>query len=185
MIDLATLRPKSVTVADIRAALALIQEERAAVKQRMADEAERWPALLLVGSAAAIRAAEQSKKDDEINAIRLDALAAELSKRLTEAAAIEAGAARAEQVRDAAAKILKFNNWLATVYTPHALAIAEGVEMERQAWRAIEALRDPATKATSADLPALSRAYVNRDARGLGFLTRLPAAAPGSPIVWP
>jgi hypothetical protein len=162
-----------------------LRNEHAAITQRMADEAAGRPDLLLSGTPAAIRAAEQAKRDDDLNLSRLDALAAELSKRLTEAAAIEAGAARAEQVRDAAAKILKFNHWLATVYTPHALAIAEGVEMERQAWRAIEALRDPATKATSADLPALSRAYVNRDARGLGFLTRLPAAAPGSPIVWP
>jgi hypothetical protein len=180
-----SLRPKGHTAAAIREAMALLRNEHAAITQRMSDEAARWADLLLSGTPSAIKGAEKARLDDELNLKRLDALAAELSKRLTEAAAIEAGAARAEQVRDAAAKIEAFNLAFRTQYEAHARAIAEIVELERLAWRAIEALRDPATRAPSADLPALSRAYVNRDARGLGFLVRLPAAEPGAPIVWP
>jgi hypothetical protein len=102
----------------------------------------------------------------ELNLTRLDALEGELSRKLAEAEEREAADAMAEKARDAAAKIEAFNTWLAT----HAAALREGLELERAAWAAMRAVpRDV--------LPAISRAHVGCDERGLGFLVRLPGAA--------
>jgi hypothetical protein len=185
-ISITNLRPKNATAGALREALALVRDERAAARQRLAEETERLPGLLLTATNAAVRSAEQAIRDDDLNVSRLNALEAELSRKLTETAAIEAGERRAQQVRDAAAKIEAFNSWLATDYTKHAEAIAAGCELERQASRAIDALRNPTTRAVPDDLPDLARGWVGpTQSRGFGFLCRLPAAAPGTPIVWP
>lgn len=182
---LQNLRPKNATSAAIREAVALLRAERVAVQQRLAEEAERRPGLLLTGTTTAIRSAEQVTRDDELNLTRLNVLEAELTRRLTDATVEEAAAAHGEKVRDAIDAIEAFNAWMVRAYLEHATAIAGGVELERQAWRAAEALRDPMTKAMTAELPVLALAYVGLDGRGLGFLTRLPAVTPGPGIVWP
>jgi len=186
--DTATLkrvRPAAGTAAAIRASLDLVAEERRGAERRLAECAAARSGLLLEGTATQIREADVAIRDAQTDLQQFDAMAEELRRRLTEAAAREAGEARAQQVRDAAAKIEAFNTWMATVYTEHGRAIAEGVEIERLALRAIDALRDPVTRGPTAELPVLSKAYVNNDGRGLGFLTRLPAAQPGPAIVWP
>jgi Arc/MetJ-type ribon-helix-helix transcriptional regulator len=183
--QLKRLRPSANTSAAIRAALDLIADERLACEQRLAATTAARAGLMVEGATAQIRDADAAIRDAQTELQQFDAMAGELRRRLTDAVATEAGAAREMQVRDAVAKIEAFNTWFATVYTEHALAIAAGVDLERQAWRAILALRDPTTNAVPEDLPPLSRAYVNRDARGLGFLTRLPSAQPGPAIVWP
>jgi hypothetical protein len=184
-LSLQSLRPKTATASAYRDALALLRDERAAVRQRIADETERLPGLLLTSTNAAVRSAEQAIRDDELNLSRLDTLEVELSRKLTDAIAEEAAAAHGEKVREACAKIAAFNEWMATVYTEHAVAIAAGVELERLALRAIEGLRNPMTRTYAADLPPISRAFVRNDARTLASMTRLPAAKPGQPIVWP
>jgi hypothetical protein len=62
--------------------------------------------------------------------------------------------------------------------------MAGGLELERQALRARDAPRNPQTHKLSAELPEPSRAYVGQDARSVGFLVRLPAAAAGQPPFW-
>jgi hypothetical protein len=184
-LDLKRLRPKLATAASIRAALDAVRAEQSTVRQRVEEDTARLPGMFLTATAAEIRALEQSLVDDDRNLARLAALDAELQRQLTEAAAIEAGEARAQQVRDAAAKIEAFNTWMQTQLEAHGRAIAAGVELERLALRAIEALRDPTTNAVYAELPPIARAFVRNDARSLGFLTRIPAASPGAPFVWP
>ncbi len=183
--SLQNLRPKNATAAAFRDALALLRDERAAAQNRLADEAERRPGLLLTGTVIQLRAAETAVRDDQLTLERLAALEVELSNKLTEATIAEAAAAHGEKVRAAIAKIETFNAEFGARYLPAAHEIAALVEMEEAAWRAREGLRDPATKALPDQLPEMARAYVGRDGRGLGFLTRLPAAEPGPGIVWP
>lgn len=177
-------RPKDSSSSAIRQALANLAAERTALEQTIADETARRPALLMTGTDKQIAAAEAAAQSARLNIERVDVLVQDLHKRLVDAIAEEAGAARAQQVRDAAEKIQKFNDWLASEYRAHAEAIAAGVALERAAVQAIKGLTGPMGLTTSA-LPPLSRAFVNRDARGLGFLTRLPSPQPGPPIVWP
>jgi hypothetical protein len=183
-ISLQNLRPKNATAAGYREALALLRDERAAAQHRIAEEAERRPGLLLSGTVIQLRAAETAVRDDELNLQRLAALEVELSRKLNEATIEEAAAAHGLKVRAAIEAVEAFNLWFRSDYEVHARAIAAGVEMEDAAWRAREALRDQATRAMP-DLPEMARAYVGRDGRGLGFLTRLPGTEPGPGIVWP
>jgi hypothetical protein len=186
--DAATLkriRPAADTTAAIRASIDLVAEERREAERRLAENSAQQASLMLIGTAAEIRAAETFTRDAQVEIQQFDLLAAELKRRLAEAAAVEAGLRRAQQVREATALIETFNRWMATSYTPAALIIAEGVEFERLALRAIEGLRDPVTRTHAADLPPISRAFVRNDARGLASLVRLPAATPGPAIVWP
>jgi hypothetical protein len=183
-LSLQNLRPKNATPAAIRAALAMLRDERAAARRRLAEEAERRPGLLCSATLIQIRAAEQAMRDDELNIERLDSLEAELSLKLTEATVEEAATAHGEKVRAAITAIEKFNLEFRARYLPAAAEIAALVALEEGAWRAREALRDPATRALP-ELPEMVKAFVGRDGRGLGFLTRLPAAEPGPGIVWP
>lgn len=175
---IANFRPKNATAAAFRDTLVLLRDERAGVRQRLSDATESHPSLLLTATTAAIRAAEQAMKDDELNLRRLDALEGELSRKLAEAEEREAADAMAEKICAAAAKIEAFNEWLATLYAPAAAAIQEGLELEQAAWTAKRGLPLDA-------LPEISRAYVGTEARGLGFLVRLPGAAGHDPFWWP
>lgn len=181
---LAKLRPADGTPVAIRAAIDAVKQERAAAEQRLVNATARRASLLLEGSTAEIRAAEESARDAETDIARLDVMAPALATQLADAVAREAGDERAEQVRAAAAAVTKFNAWFETGYPVHAAALAEGLELERQALRAREALRNPNTHTLTAELPEPARAFVGADGRGLGFLVRLPAAAAGQPAFW-
>jgi hypothetical protein len=183
--SLTSFRPKSATASAIGEAMALARDERTTIQQRLAEEAERRPGLLLTGTVAAVRASEQAVRDDELNVERLDALEAELSNKLNDATVDEAAQAHGLKVRAAITAIETFNREFRARYLRAAMEVADLVEMETAAWRALEALRDPTTKALPPHLPAIDRTYVGRDGRGLGFLTRLPGVEPGPGIVWP
>ncbi len=182
--SLQNLRPKNATAAAFRDALALLRDERAAAQNRLADEAERRPGLLLTGTVIQLRAAETAVRDDELELERLAALEVELSRKLNEATIAEAAVRHGEKVRVAIDAIETFNAEFGARYLPAAAEIASLVALEDAAGRAREALRDPATRALP-ELPEMAKAFVGRDGRGLGFLTRLPAAEPGPGIVWP
>jgi hypothetical protein len=187
--DAATLkrvRPAADTAAAIRASLNLVAEERRSAEQRLAECSAARSTLLLDGTAAQIRDADTAIRDAQTDLQQFDAMLPELRRRLADAVAREAGDARAEQVRDAATKIEAFNAWFAENYAKHAAALAEGLELERLAWRAVDILRHPLTRAPVATLPPITLAHVGCDARSLGFLARLPAAVPGQePFWWP
>jgi hypothetical protein len=182
---LARLRPADDSARAIRIAIDAVKHERTTAEQRMVDYAARRTDLLLNGSTAEIRAAEEAIRDAETDLARLDAISPALSSQLAEAVAREAGDAQAEQVRASVAKIERFNSWFAESYAKHAAALAEGLELEREAERARTALRNT-TVALPTGLPEMARAFVGSQARGLGFLVRLPAAAPAQqPFWWP
>jgi hypothetical protein len=178
---LSRIRPADDSASAIRAAIAVVAQERSASEQRMADHAARRTDLLLSGSTAEIRAAEEAIRDAETDVARLDAIGAPLAAQLADAVAREAGDERTEQVRTATAKIEAFNSWFAESYAKHAKALAEGLELELAAQRALNALRSPVLPH---GLPEMVRAHVGQDTRGLGFLVRLPAAAAGQPPFW-
>jgi len=180
---LSRLRPVDGSPAAIHAALAAVRTEQAAAMQRAADAAECRTALLLTGTTAAIRDAEEAIRTAELDALQCLAIEVALKGKLVAASATEAGERRAAQVRDAAAKVEAFNVWFIRKHTKHAAALAVGLELEHAAIRAREGLR---SDGVIPDLPPLVRAHVGSDARGLGFLTRLPAAEAGTePFWWP
>jgi hypothetical protein len=178
------LRPIDTSAAAIRTALAMVEAERAATQQRLDEQIARRSGLLLTGTNGEIRSAEEAVRDAELDLVRLPLMADALKQQLAEAAAREAGDVRAQRVREAEAKVIAFNEWFATNYAAHAAAIQQGLELEQAATFAINALRDPNTRALDVALPAMSRAFVGSDARGLGFLVRLPATEPGGECPW-
>jgi hypothetical protein len=184
--DAKRLRPTDDSATAIRTALILIRAEREAMQQRLEEQTTRRTSLLLTGTNGEIRAAEEAVRDAELDLSRLTLMADALVPQLADAVAREAGDTRAQQVRDAAAAIARFNDWFTVSYAQHAAALAEGLELERTAHRAVTALRDPQNFTFPAALPEMARAHVGCDARALGFLVRLPAAAPGQqPFWWP
>jgi hypothetical protein len=179
-------RPKDDSSAAIRAALESLRQESAGAHHAISEETARRPALLLNGTDKEIRTSEEAARDAALTIERVHALVAELNSRLAEAVAREAGDAMAERVRAATAAIERFNKWLAAEYTPAANQLVVGLELEKRAIALREQLRDPATQTMQADLPQLASAHVGSTSRSLGFLTRLPAATPGSePAWWP
>ncbi len=176
-------RPKGQSHASINAALISLRDEDAALKNLIEDETRQRASLLLTGSDLEIRTAENAIRDARLNLERIEVMTADLESKLKEARAIEAGEARAEQMRQANAATLKFNAWLAADYETHAHAIAEGIALENEARRQREALRH-ASGGIHEGLAEVSLAYVGLEARGFSFLVRLPAIMPGEPIVW-
>jgi hypothetical protein len=181
---LARLRPAADTPEAIQAATEAVRQEEAAAQTRLITAKAKRDVLLATGTNAEVRAAEEAARDAELDLERLKAIAGQLSAQLTDSVAAEHGRALAEQIRQAEEAILAFNEWFSTEYEPHARAIAVGVELERKALRAREALRNQQTKALSVRLPPIALAWVGTQSRSLSFLTRLPAAECGAPIVW-
>lgn len=175
-------RPADESSAALRAAISGLAAERTAQVARIADQTERRAALLLDGSDKEIAAAESAVADAMLTVERIDAFAPELQRRLAEAIAGEAAEAHRQKVREAIAAIETFNTWAQEHYEAHAKAIAEGIALEKEAWRHVEALRHAGV--TPEGLPARARGYVGRTEMAFSSLVRLPAIRPGAPIFW-
>lgn len=183
MTELQRHLPKDQSAAAIRASLHSLRDERGEAEMRIADQSKQRTKLLSTGTEKEVRAAEASIHDARLTIERIDVLVAELTPQLAKAVEREAGEVRAEQIRDAAASITKFNRWLESEYEAHAVAISAGVELEKEAWRKREALRQSGVPTEV--LPAISSTYVGNEARALQNLARLPAIKPGRGIIWP
>ncbi len=177
------VRPQGDTVAALQIALATLAQEHAAAHQRKQEAAISRAALLVNGSAADVRSAEERARDAELDALRLDAMRPELQRLLTDAVAREESAARDAAVREAAAAIEQFNEWVGKHYSKAAATIAQGMQMEKAALDAVNRLRGVNT-APPAGLPPLAKAHVRSSVRGFGFLVRLPSAEPGAEGHW-
>jgi hypothetical protein len=183
---LVRLRPADQSADAIRDALAVLREERDGAARRTATLSAERARLLLVGTTAAIAKTETAIRDAGTDQEQFDAIAAALAPMLAAAEAREADDARTQQIREAAEAIQAFNDWIATEYAPLAAAIAAGIGLERRAYRLRDMVRAAPTGELSGELPAISRVYVGWDARGLEFMVRLPATAPGTePPAWP
>lgn len=183
---LSRLRPSDDTSGAIEAALGAAQEERTTATHRTAELTIERAKLLLVGTTAAITKVETSLRDAATDLERITAIEGALAPLLEAAEEREADDARVQQVREAAAAIEKFNEWLRTEYAPLAAAIAGGIGLEKRAIALRERLRDRHTGAVPEGLPPLAIAHVGSDGRSLSFLVRLPSAAPGiEPPAWP
>lgn len=181
---LSRIRPAADTPEAIEAAIEAVKQEKAAAQTRLITAKAKRDVLLLTGTNAEIRAAEDAARDAELDLARLDAVGAPLAAQLADAVTRSHAAALAEQIRQAEEAITAFNAWFATEYEPHARAIAEGVALERKALRARDALRDQVTKSLHMKLSPITLAWVGSQSRSLSFLTRLPAAERGAAIVW-
>ena len=118
--------------------------------------------------------------DDE----RLRAAEPGMRQRYADAVRREAAEAKADKCAIASAAVLKFNEWLASdVYTNAATQILEGVELEREAYRA---MRDAAGGGhLPASVPTPARVWISLgEARSLESTVRLPNTVPGAPLHW-
>lgn len=176
------LRPRDNTVTAIREAIAAVRAERDAVQQRIALLAADRPRLMLDGTTAELRAAEEATRDAERDLMQLDAIATALQQRLTDAAAAEAAEEYRRRFDAAAAAVGRYNAWFSKSYAKHARAIAEGAALEREAIQLTDGLRQGG--AFPDGMPRPTPVFVGREARALSFLLRLPATEPGNAIWW-
>jgi hypothetical protein len=183
--NLEHFRPTDSSSAAIRTALVQIHAEREATQQQLTDHIARRTELLLAGTNAQIRAAEDATRDAELDLARLGVMAQALTEQHAKALESEAGDVRAHLAQEATAAIEAFNSWFASEYETHARAISAGLELERLAGRKIDDFRS-IQGYDLASLPALTCAHVGCDSRRLSFFARLPAATAGqAPFWWP
>jgi hypothetical protein len=177
------LRPKEESSAEIRESLRKIREETESTKRRLTCHVDRRNGLLLTGTAAEIKSAEESARDCEIHLARLSAMTAELEKSHAVLTGREGNNLHAHRISEATEAIDLWNDWFSEKYEPLAAALAEGLEIERAAIQKINALR--VGGAVPSSLPRLKLGYVGKEARAVGFLVRLPAVELGKPFWWP
>jgi len=177
------LRPENNSLGAISAAQSVLVEEEAKARERLLDLQNSRISLLLNGTTAQIREAEDQIRNAEILLMQFSALENLLKKQRADAerAAIAEEHERLVFEADAAAE--KFNVFLQTKYPKAAAIIAEGCDLERRAWALRERLRgtDGVIRG-QASMPEF--AHVGLTAKSLGLLVRLPAHASGLPPAW-
>ena len=181
------LRPADHSAAAIRDALAAVEVERTDATHRAGALTAERARLLLVGTTGAIARTEAAIREIATDLEQLAAIADALLPMLRAAEERESGVAHAQQVREAAEAIEKFNDWLANAYAAHAVPKFGGsyIGLEKRAIALRERLRDRHTGAVPEGLPPLALAHVGSDGRSLSFLVRLPSVAPGTePPAW-
>jgi hypothetical protein len=176
------LRPTDGSSAAVRAALAQIRSERESTQQRLTDQVARTAELLLTGTNTQIRAAEDATRDAELDLVRLGVMAEKLERQHDAALNREAGEVREHRIREAAAAIEAWNLWFEKEYEGHAKALAQGLQLERDAIRLVDALR--VNHVVPHGLPRRAQGHVGKTMRDVGFFVRLPAVSADKPCLW-
>jgi hypothetical protein len=177
------LRPADTSLSAISAAQSALAGEEEKARERLLELQNSRISLLLNGTTAEIRAAEDETRNAEIELLQLGALADVLKDQRAEAerAAMAEQHERLAAEADAAAE--KFNAFLQTRYPKAAGVIAEGCELERRAWTLRERLRGNGG-VIRGSARAIDAAHVGGTAKSLGSLVRLPAHSAGLPPPW-
>lgn len=189
---LSAIKPQGTGSADFRASLAQIDMQRlrlAAEHTRLT--AERAEMIADGGSNADIKRCEAALADLAISRERLDVAAPVQERKLAEAIAREAEAARRDKGEVLAEAIERWNAWVASdVYTKAATAVLEGVALERAVYAAQRAfIAAPRAKPASgvhtsfaaSAVPEIAKAYVGGTMRSFESLLRLPSLVPNTP----